>query len=156
MLLPLSLYSYGGSFHWRYPLSHTTSLFLEILLWAYHSTNKRSESSKIVNYILKILQSSNYRFTLFGSCLSAKAYHIGECNLDFLEISHFLITHMLPIITFWKRDFHLVLVMRDILSTWKIEIFPRFEQTQFFSQRGSKRCVYIWLGERCCLVFMNR
>ena len=59
-------------------------------------------------------------------------------------------------ITFWKREFHLVLVMRDILSTWKIEIFPRFEQTQFFSQRGSKRCVYIWLGERCCLVFMNR
>ena len=115
-----------------------------------------TKSSKIVNYILKILQSSNYRFTLFGSCLSAKAYHIGGCNLDFLEISHFLITPMLPIITFWKRDFHLVLVMRDILSTWKIEIFPRIEQTQFFSQRGSKRCVYIWLGERCCLVFMNR
>ena len=59
-----------------------------------------TESSKIVNYILKILQSGNYRFTLFGSCLSAKAYHIDECNLDLLEISHFLITPMLPIITF--------------------------------------------------------
>ena len=36
------------------------------------------------------------------------AYHIDECNLDFIEISHFLIAPMLPIITFWKRDFQLV------------------------------------------------
>ena len=132
----LSLYSYGGSFHWRYPLSHTTSLFLEILLWAYHSTKKRSESSKIVNYILKILQSSNYRFTLFGSCLSAKAYHIGECNLDFLEISHFLITPMLPIITFWKRDFRLVLVMRDILPHGKLKFFLDSSKHSFFLREG--------------------
>ena len=94
-----------------------------------------TESSKIVNYILKILQRGNYRFTLFGSCLSAKAYHIDECNLDFIEISHFLITPMLPIADL-KRDFYLVLVMRDILSKWKIEIFPRFEQTQFFLREG--------------------
>ena len=139
--------------HWMYPLSNTTSLFLEILWWAYHWLSQVRLWTISWKFYKAVTIVSRY---FSGSCLSAKAYHIGECNLDFLEISHFLITPILPIITFWKRDFHLVLVMRDILSTWKIEIFPRFEQTQFFSQRGSKRCVYIWLGERCCLVFMNR
>ena len=62
-----------------------------------------TESSKIVNYILKILQSSivsRYLGTVYQQKLIILMNITSSYIVDFIEISHFLITPMLPIITF--------------------------------------------------------
>ena len=78
-----------------------------------------------------------------------------------LKISHFLITPMLLILIFWKRNFKSVLIMEEILSRWKTRYFflDWLEQTKLicFSQRARGCFVGIFnQGEVVVLISINQ